>query len=62
MFWNEIDKKIVKRVEGRGTRRTVGRVEVVDKGKEMKVVGWEQKRGSIKTGQLGTGFLGPGFR
>jgi hypothetical protein len=27
----------------------------------MKVVGWEQKRGSIKTGQLGTGFLGPGF-
>ena len=27
----------------------------------MKVVGWEEKRGSIKTGQLGTGFLGPGF-
>ena len=27
----------------------------------MKVVGWEEKRGSIKTGQLGTGFLGQGF-
>ena len=31
--WNEVDKKIVERVEERGTRRTVGQVEVVDKGK-----------------------------